>query len=248
MCMAAGIDPPLQVIAHGWLLVGGEKMAKSRANQIDPVALAADVGVDALRYHLLRDVVLGLDGDITYEGLIGRYNADLANNLGNLLQRVTTVVQSKCGGLGPAPRPAGAGNRLAGLAAATVEAVRGAWEKMKPHEALEVTWQLIHETNVELERREPWKLPPGDEVDGVLGDALEVLRIVAVLASPAMPQTAQTIWGRLGLEGDAAMPGRASATAGALSWGGYPGGRLIEKAAPLFPRRRNGASPTGGGR
>jgi methionyl-tRNA synthetase len=247
MCMAAGIDPPLQVIAHGWLLVGGEKMAKSRANQIDPVALAADVGVDALRYHLLRDVVLGLDGDITYEGLIGRYNADLANNLGNLLQRVTTVVQSKCGGLGPAPRPAGAGNRLAGLAAATVEAVRSAWEKMKPHEALEVTWQLIHETNVELERHEPWKLPPGDEVDGVLGDALEVLRIVAILASPAMPQTAQTIWGRLGLEGDAAMPGRASATAGALSWGGYPGGHLVEKAAPLFPRRRNGASPTGGG-
>ena len=246
MCMAAGIDPPRQVIAHGWLLVGGEKMAKSRANQIDPVALAADVGVDALRYHLLRDVVLGLDGDITYEGLVGRYNADLANNLGNLLQRVTAVVQSKCGGVGPAPRAAGAGNRLAGLAAETVDAVREAWVRANPHEALEVTWRLIHEANVELESREPWKLPPGDEVDGILGDALEVLRIVAILASPAMPQASQTIWRRLGLEGEVAAPGQASAADGALGWGGYPGGRPIERTAPLFPRREP-AHPSGTG-
>jgi len=248
MCMAAGFDPPLQVIAHGWLLVGGEKMAKSKANQIDPVALGADVGVDALRYHLLRDVVLGLDGDITYEGLIGRYNADLANNLGNLLQRVTAVVGSKCGGIGPAPGPAAAGNRLAKLAAGTVDTVRAAWTRANPHEALEATWRLIHETNVELEAREPWKLAPGDEVDGILGDALEVLRIVAVLTAPAMPRAAQAIWRRLGLEGDVAAPGRAAATGGALDWGGYPGGRPVEKAAPLFPRREQGGAVPAGGR
>ncbi len=249
MCMAAGIDPPHQVIAHGWLLVGGEKMAKSRANQIDPVELAADVGLDALRYHLLRDVVLGLDGDVTYEGLIARYNADLANNLGNLLQRVTAVVGSKCGGLGPAPRPAGEGHRLATLAAETVEAVREAWEAARPHEALEAIWRLIHETNVELEKAEPWKRAPGAEVDGVLGDALEVLRIVAVLASPVMPQTAREIWRRLGLKGDVAAPGQAATDTGALGWGGYPGGRPVEKAPPLFPRRVSlGTSPTGGER
>jgi len=247
MCMAAGIDPPLQVIAHGWLLVGGEKMAKSRANQIDPVALGADVGVDALRYHLLRDVVLGLDGDITYEGLVARYNADLANNLGNLLQRVAAVVASKCGGIGPAPRPADGGNRLAALAAETVEEARGAWARTNPHEALEVTWRLIHETNVELERREPWKLAAGEEVDGILGDALEVLRIVAVLASPAIPKTAQAIWRRLGLDGDLAAPGLAAPAGGALGWGGYPGGRPVEKAAPLFPRREQGAAASAGG-
>ncbi len=246
MCMAAGIDPPHQVIAHGWLLVGGEKMAKSRANQIDPVELAADVGVDALRYHLLRDVVLGLDGDVTYEGLVGRYNADLANNLGNLLQRVTAVVSSKCGGVGPAPRAGGEGNRLALLAAATVEAVGDAWSRADPHGALEATWRLIHEANVELETREPWKLPPGDEVDGILGDALEVLRIVAVLASPAIPAASQAIWRRLGLEGQAAAPGVASASGGALGWGGYPGGRPVEKAAPLFPRRAPDGPPAEG--
>ena len=248
MCLAAGIDPPFQVIAHGWLLVGGEKMAKSKANQIDPVELAADVGVDALRYHLLRDVVLGLDGDITYEGLIGRYNADLANNLGNLLQRVSAVVAAKCGSVGPAPRPA-PGNRLAQLAAETVDTVRVAWARAHPHEALEATWRLIHETNVELEAREPWKLAPGDEVDGILGDALEVLRIVAILAVPAMPATAEAIWRRLGLGDDVAAPGRAAPSGGALGWGGYSGGVPVEKAAPLFPRRQqSGAIPDGGGR
>ncbi len=109
MCLAAGIDPPAHYIVHGWLLVGGEKMSKTRLNQIDPVELAADIGVDALRYHLVRDVVLGSDGDFTYEGLIARYNSDLANNLGNLLARVAAVVASKCGGIGPAPRPAAPG-------------------------------------------------------------------------------------------------------------------------------------------
>ena len=106
MCLAAGIDPPAHFIVHGWLLVGGEKMSKTRLNQIDPVELAADIGVDALRYHLVREVALGSDGDFTYEGLVARYNSDLANNLGNLLARVATVVGSKCDGIGPAPRPA----------------------------------------------------------------------------------------------------------------------------------------------
>lgn len=109
-----------------------------------------------------------------------------------------------------------------------------------------MTWRLIHEANVELESREPWKLPPGDEVDGILGDALEVLRIVAILASPAMPQASQTIWRRLGLEGEVAAPGQASAGDGALGWGGYPGGQPVERTAPLFPRREP-ADPSGTG-
>ncbi len=112
MCMAAGIDPPAHVQVHGWLLVGGEKMSKSSLNQISPGELTADYGVDPVRYHLLRDTPLGSDGDFSAEGITSRYNADLANNLGNLLSRVTTVVGSKCGGIGPAPssgQPAGRG-------------------------------------------------------------------------------------------------------------------------------------------
>lgn len=236
MCIAAGIALPKQIVAHGWLLVGGEKMSKSRANQVDPVALAKDVGVEPLRYHLLRDVTLGADGDFTYEGLISRYNSDLANNLGNLLQRVSTVVGSKCAGVGPASRPASE-TSMAGLVAAVVDEVRQAWQRAAPQDALEATWRLVHETNAALEVAEPWKMEPGPEVDAVLGDALEVLRIVAILASPAIPETAAEIFLRIGIDGRPDAPGRAAPDSGELSWGHYRGGRVV-KGDPLFPRRR----------
>ena len=237
MCMAAGIEPPSQLIAHGWLLVSGEKMSKSRANQIDPIELASDVGVDPLRYHLLRDVVLGSDGDFSYEGLIGRYNADLANNLGNLVQRVSAVVGSKCDGIGPSPRPA-AQAPLSLVAAEVIRETSSAWGRFAPSEALGATWRLVHQANAFLEEAEPWKMAPGAEVDAVLGDALEVLRIVAILASPAIPETAQRIWTRLGLKGAPDEPGRGLELDGGLLWGGYPGGVAVERGEPLFPRRR----------
>ena len=241
MCMAAGIAPPSEVMVHGFLLVGGEKMSKSRANQIDPVALAEDVGSDPLRYHLLREVSLGADGEFSYESLVGRYNADLANNLGNLLSRVATVVASKCGGIGPAPRPAGPSNRVAAVATECVAAAKAAWGRSAPHEALEATWRMIREANAELENEEPWKLPPGPVVEGVLGDALEVLRLVAILASPAVPQSSARIWARLGLPGEVDAPARAAD----LAWGGYPGGLAVEKGEPLFPRRRESERAAG---
>ena len=240
MCMAAGIEPPGRYIVHGWLLVGGEKMSKTRLNQIDPVELARDIGVDALRYHLVRDVVLGSDGDFTYEGLIARYNSDLANNLGNLLARVATVVASKCAGLGPPPRSAAPGVRLSEVATEVVAAWREAWERFAGHDALEAAWRLVRAANAELEATEPWKMPPGESVDAALGDALEALRIVAVLVSPVMPATAGELWRRLGLAGRPDEPG-AGGDDGDLAWGGYPGGLPVTKgrAAVPAPRRRN---------
>ena len=231
MCMAAGIDPPAHVQVHGWLLLGGEKMSNSSVNQISPADLSAEYGVDPVRYHLLRDIPFGSDGEFSAEGIAGRYNADLANNLGNLLSRVATVVGSKCGGTGPAPDPT---SRLAGVAATVLAEATEAWNAGQPHLALEVTWRLIRETNAELEIAEPWKAEPGAAVDAVLGSALEVLRIVSILIVPAMPATAREIWRRIGLEGspaDRRLPG-------AAGWGGYEAGRPVEKGAPLFPRRR----------
>lgn len=231
MCMAAGIDPPAHVQVHGWLLVGGEKMSKSSLNQISPGELTAEYGVDPVRYHLLRDTPMGSDGDFSAEGIVSRYNTDLANNLGNLLSRVATVVGSKCGGTGPAPDPA---SRLAGIAATVVDEAIAAWNVGLPHAGLEATWRLIRETNAELEIAEPWKSEPGPAVDAVLGSALEVLRIVTILVVPAMPSTADIIWARIGLPGspaDQRLPG-------AGAWGGYPGGLAVEKGAPLFPRRK----------
>ncbi len=231
MCMAAGIDPPAHVQVHGWLLLGGEKMSNSSVNQILPGDLTAEYGVDAVRYHLLRDIPLGSDGEFSAEGITGRYNADLANNLGNLVSRVATVVGSKCGGIGPAPDPE---SRLATVATGVVEEAAAAWGAGQPHLALEATWRLIRETNAELEATEPWKSDPGPVVDATLGSALEVLRLVAILAVPAMPATSEEIWRRIGLDGRAADQRLPAAGA----WGSYPGGRPVDKGTPLFPRRK----------
>jgi methionyl-tRNA synthetase len=230
MLMAAGLEPPRCVAAHGWLLVKGEKMSKSKLNQIAPDDLVGDLGVDAVRYHFLREVPFGPDGDFSYEGMVARYNADLANNLGNLLSRVATLVGSKCGGIGPA---APAGGRLATVASVIYGAVAAAWDRLSPSDALEASWQLIREANAHLEDNEPWKSEPGPEVDAVLGAGIEALRIVAILASPAMPGATGEVWRRLGLPGspeDQRLPE-------AAVWGGYPGGLPVEKGKPLFPRR-----------
>ncbi len=231
MCMAAGIDPPAQVQVHGWLLLGGEKMSNSSVNQIAPADLTDDYGVDPVRYHLLRDIPFGSDGEFSAEGITARYNADLANNLGNLVSRVSTVVGSKCGGIGPAPDPS---SRLAGVAEVVLAETAAAWDAGQPNLALEATWRLIRETNAELEATEPWKAEPGPQVEAALGSALEALRIVSLLVVPAMPTTAQEIWRRIGLEGEVADQRLPAAG----RWGGYPAGRPVEKAAPLFPRRK----------
>ena len=234
MLMAAGIDPPHRVHVHGWLLLGGEKLSKTvhgaaKLTDIAPARLVEDFGVDGFRYHFLRDAPFGPDGDFSYERMVDRYNADLANNLGNLLSRVATVVGKSCDGVGPAPSPT---SPLASVAADVVTATAEAWERVEPSVALDATWRLIRETNAYLEATQPWKLEPGPELDVVLGDALEALRIVVILASPAIPSTSQAIWERIGLSGlvaDQRVPDD-------VAWGGYPGGLPVTKAAPLFPR------------
>jgi methionyl-tRNA synthetase len=229
MLLAAGIDPPEHIDVHGFLLVGGEKMSKTKLNQIAPADLVEEFGVDGFRYHFLRDVPFGPDSDFTYERMVDRYNADLANNLGNLLSRVATVVAKKCGGIGPAPLP---DSPLAAVAADVVDAATRAWVEVQAAGALEATWRLVREANAMLEANEPWKMEPGPDLDGVMGDAVEVLRIVAVLASPAVPAAAAEIWRRIGLDGS---PESVVVPAG-VAWGGYPGGLPVEKGAPLFPR------------
>ena len=140
------------------------------------------------------------------------------------------MVGSKCDGVGPAADP---DSRLKAVAPRSSRTPRWRGVRAQPHVALEATWRLIRETNAELEATEPWKAEPGPAVANVLGSALEALRIVAILASPAMPDTSAEIWRRLGLDG---RPERAP-TAPDATWGGYPGGLPVEKAPPLFPRR-----------
>ena len=229
MLMSAGIEPPAGFGVGGWLLSGGEKMAKSGGNAVNPLDLIETVGVDGFRYYVLAETAYGSDGDFTFEGLVSRYNSDLANNLGNLLARVATVVTKKCDGLGPTPT---ADSPLVDAAAAAFEGARTSWESIAPSKALDATWSLIRATNSYLEDNEPWKMEPGPEVNAVMGNALEALRIVAVLAYPAMPATAQEVWQRIGFTDDISSQRLPAAAA----WGGYPGGFVVTKGESLFPR------------
>ncbi len=229
MLLSAGVEPPQSVFVHGFLTVGGEKMSKTALNQIAPADLVTDFGVDGYRYHFLRDQPFGPDGDFSYEGMVARYNADLANNLGNLLARVTTVVETKCGGIGPAPDPE---SDLASIATDVLAKATAAWERVAPSVALEETWRLIGAANAHLEANEPWKMEPGPELDRVMGDAVEVLRIVAVLAYPAIPGASEAIWESIGMEGSPT----AARLPEAATWGGFPGGLAVTKGEALFPR------------
>ena len=236
MCMAAGIDPVHHVQVHGWLLVGGQKLSKTmaaeggvRLTDISPVMLTDEFGVDPIRYYLLRETALGNDGDFSHEGITARYNTDLANNLGNLVARVTTIVAGKCGGRGPRPSVDAGLRDAAEVAIADASA---AWNRFAPHHALEATWGLIGATNAYLEQTAPWKLEPGAALEEVMGNALEAIRLVTILASPAMPTVCDEIWRRIGLTGrptDAVV-------ADSATWGLYEATETIVKGEPLFPR------------
>ncbi|MFM8835340.1 MAG: methionine--tRNA ligase, partial [Actinomycetota bacterium] len=158
-------------------------------------------------------------------------NSDLANNFGNLAARVATVVEKKCGGIGPRPSQ---NSELAAVAATSVADTTKEWRNVQPSRALDATWSLIRATNAFLESHEPWKMEPSKELDTVMGDALEALRIVTILASPAMPETCQEVWRRLGLSGVVADQRLGTDT----QWGRYPGSTKVQKGEPLFPRKK----------
>jgi methionyl-tRNA synthetase len=230
MLMSAGIEPPTGYAVGGWLLVGGEKMSKTSGNVVNPLDLVDEFGVDGFRYYVLSDTSYGNDGDFTYEGLVSRYNSDLANNLGNLAARIASVVDKKCAGLGTAPNP---DSPLAAFANDAVAETSACWQLVQPSKALEATWSLIRATNAHLENHEPWKAEPSDLLNTVMGDALEALRIVTLLAFPAIPDTAREIWRRIGMTTDIEQCRIPVDT----EWGLYRAGSPVEKGTPLFPRR-----------
>jgi len=232
MLMSAGEALPKHVFAHGYLLVGGEKMSKTRLNQIAPADLVADFGSDGFRYHFLTDQRFGPDGDFSYEAMVARYNADLANNFGNLANRVLNMAVNYCDGIVPDTRADGP------LASAAVDAFAGVTTSLAQLDfasGFGAVWELIRATNSYIEDQAPWKLHKAGDADGtaaVLGDCLEALRIVALLASPAIPRAGAELWRRLGLPGtpeDQRLPE-------AAAWGLLPAGAPLEKGDPLFPR------------
>src|SRR6266536_5206945 len=235
--MAAGIEVPRTVQAHGWLLVGGEKMSKTKLTGIAPRDLVEPFGSDAVRYFFQREIAFGQDGSFSWEGMVDRYNADLANGLGTLASRVAAMVERYRGGALPAPGLQGEAERALRDAAdrAYAEASAALGAELAFERALTAVWRFVGAANGYVTERRPWDLAKaGDDaaLDTVLYTAAEALRVAALLTAPWLTVAAPKLWAALGAPGDLA----GATLPEALRWGGLPAGARVTRAGALFPR------------
>jgi methionyl-tRNA synthetase len=251
MLMSAGIELPRKVWVHGWLLArGGERMSKSRGNMLDPSDVVAAFGADGARYVTLREVAFDRDSEVSWDAFVRRYNADLANDFGNLVNRTVTMASRYLDGVRPAPRPA-AEAPLAGAWARALELAGAAIDRCLLHEYLAALWDFVGEANRFVEAEAPWSLAKvakagdtGAEVAaarlaGVLGDLVEACRVVALAGAPVLPSIAPRVLEQLGLPYPYADDGNGGPPLLELArWGGEgtTAGERLGTAAPLFPR------------
>jgi len=231
--MAAGIELPKQIVAHGWLLFEQEKMSKSKGNVAYPEPIVKVLGNDALRYYLLRETVFGQDGNFSREALITRHNADLANGLGNLANRVLTMIGNNFGGI--VPDRLTEDKALEQNATHIKEAAGRYFDSWRFSEYLQEIWQLISLVDFLLVQKKPWArvAEPQERaaVGSVLYEAAEAIRFATVLAHPVIPDATQKIWEQLGQTGRLA-----DVRIDELKWGGLKTGTKIGKPEGVFPR------------
>ena len=239
--MAADLPLPKGLYAHGWLLFEQDKMSKSKGNIVKPQPIQQVVGMDGLRYFLLREIVFGQDGSFSYDALVGRYNSDLANDLGNLSSRTLTMIERYFHGKIPLPADLEDGDRsIATVASDATQKWQQCFRDLEFSRGLEAVWTLVAAVNKYIVENQPWALAEQknqDRLATVLYTSAEALRIVSVMLGPVMPAAAMKIWQQLGQVDD---PG----TAGALQlrWGMLPQGQNIGKVEAVFPRLDAGAA------
>ena len=235
--MALDLPLPKQIYGHGWLIVNGDKMSKSKGNVVDPNLLIDEFGADAIRYFLLREINLGQDGNFSRDALISRINADLANDLGNLLHRTLNMIGKFQGGIiegSASKRPVD--EALVADAMDTVSTYEAEMEKLALTPAIKTVWAFIGRANKYIDETAPWALAKDPskkaELAAVLYHLAESLRIISGLISPFLPQTAPKLRQQLGCVDALAAPSLDDLKI----WGRLPAGQKIGAAEPLFPR------------
>ncbi|NYE19760.1 methionine--tRNA ligase [Microbacterium immunditiarum] len=240
MLMAAGVDVPKGVYAHGWLLVGGEKMSKSKLTGIAPTEITSVFGSDAYRYYFLSAIPFGHDGSFSWEDLSARYQAELANGFGNLASRTTAMIERYCEGFVPPADAYAEGDlHIQKTVADAAAAADAAIERFRIDEAIASIWTIVDALNLYITENEPWALAKDEanraRLGTVLYTAAEGLRALAVLLSPVMPKATEKLWVALGADQALGRLGEQPIRE-AGSWGLLPAGASVNALAPLFPR------------
>ena len=237
MLNAMGIDPPKNIFAHGWWTINGQKMSKSLFNVVEPNKLINDYGADSVRYFLLREVPFGLDGDFSHKAMIGRINSDLANNLGNLLNRSLNMIQKYYQGNIPQPGiQEKSDQEIINKAAQTVQDVERLLESLEFSKMLASIWKLIDLANKYIDSSAPWKLAKSEttreKLDTVMYNTLEALRFISILLYPFMPAKSIEMNKQIGMSEDPLSQGIKSLK----KWGQLKAGSTINLGDQLFPR------------